>query len=165
MSITEVSPKANRLATERMKMERLVDACRTRGMRVTPQRLAVYRVVSAATSHPAVEQVWREVRQSLPSISLDTVYRTLESLERLGLVRRLNPLEKVRYDGNTGMHHHFICAVCGDIIDVHTPPLPKPTEEVCRCGEITSMALHIHGVCRRCAAQSRSAERPTAGKS
>ncbi len=128
----------------------LVTACRSRGLRVTPQRIAVYRAVAGSTAHPAVETIWREVRRVLPAISLDTVYRTLDSLVALGLVGRLGALDKTRFDGVTAAHDHFICTKCGRITDVacvHPGPLPELNAAV---GEVRSATLQLWGICRSC---------------
>lgn len=128
----------------------LVTACRSRGLRVTPQRIAVYRVVVGSTAHPAVETIWREVRRVLPAISLDTVYRTLDSLMELGLVTRLGALDKNRFDGVTAAHDHFICTKCGRITDVaclHPENLPEWDSAV---GEVKSATFLLWGICRNC---------------
>ncbi len=143
----------------------LVTACRSRGLRVTPQRIAVYRVVAGTTTHPAVETIWREVRRVLPAISLDTVYRTLDSLVELGLVGRLGALDKTRFDGVTAAHDHFICLKCGriaDVAQVHPPALPALDPAV---GVVRTASLQLWGVCRSCRSSEETGKAENTSKS
>jgi Fe2+ or Zn2+ uptake regulation protein len=94
---------------------------RERGQRVTPQRLGVARIVGRAERHVTAEQVFDEVGELMPGVSLPTVYATLELLRELGLVERV-PTEggAVVYDPRTDDHHHLVCRRCGAIADVET---------------------------------------------
>jgi Fur family ferric uptake transcriptional regulator/Fur family peroxide stress response transcriptional regulator len=105
----------------------LVDTLRSRGQRVTPQRLAIARVVGELDGHVTVEGLYREVSGRLPGVSLPTVYATLELLEELGLVRRVSAAGgSTVYDGRTERHHHMICRRCGAIADVDVPVDTEP---------------------------------------
>jgi Fur family peroxide stress response transcriptional regulator len=94
----------------------------------------------------------------MPSISRDTVYRTLSTLETEGFVRKAEALvEKARYDANLDRHHHFICTVCGKISDFYSGaldhlPIPKSVEAL---GEIGSVQVQVRGTCLRCAGWKR----------
>ncbi len=96
-------------------------ALRDRGQRVTPQRLGVARVMGRAERHLTAEQVYDEVGELMPGVSLPTVYATLELLRDLGLVERV-PTEggAVVYDSRTEDHHHLVCRGCGAIVDVES---------------------------------------------
>jgi len=89
----------------------------------------------------------------MPTISRDTVYRTLARLEEQGLVQRVEPLaDSVRYDANPDRHHHFICTVCGSISDfcidaLDELPIPKSVRAM---GEITLAQVQVRGICRDC---------------
>lgn len=98
--------------------ERFVGECRRRGIRVTAQRLAVYRAVASDLSHPTVEAVHRRIPRQMESMSLGTVYRILEFLEAEGLLRRVSTTESVcRFDANLESHQHLVCRACGLIRD------------------------------------------------
>lgn len=98
---------------------RLAEALRRRGQRVTPQRLAVARLLERHNDHVTAETLHRRIRETMPGVSLPTVYATLELLEELGLVGRLmTESGVVVYDPNTSEHHHLVCRACGAIIDV-----------------------------------------------
>lgn len=105
-------------------MKRFAEALRRAGIKVTHQRLEIYREVATRADHPDIETLFRAIRRRMPTVSLDTVYRTLSLFQDLGLVGTLRPREeKTRFDGNTVPHHHFVCLRCGLTRDVHAPGL------------------------------------------
>src|SRR5947209_20372972 len=84
--------------------------CTHLGLTLTPQRLAIYEFLATHDSHPSAEEIYREVKPELPSLSLGTVYRTLELFEENGLISRVLTLSpQARYDANQDEHHHLIC--------------------------------------------------------
>ncbi len=99
--------------------------CRERGVRVTAQRLAVYRVLAEDRSHPTADAIHRRLRATMPSLSPATVYRVLESLVADGLLRRVSTTGGAgRFDANLTPHQHLICRVCGRMTDVPRPAVP-----------------------------------------
>ena len=129
------------------------EACRRRGMRITPQRTEVFRVLASTDGHPDADSIHRRVRRRIPNISLDTVYRILYRLEDEGLVSRVQvSSDRLRFDGNTDRHHHFVCSRCGMIRDFtseEADTLPVP-DEVRSWGRIENRQLQVRGVCRGC---------------
>ena len=128
--------------------------CHDAGLKVTHQRMEVLREVYAAKDHPSVEDLHKRLRNRLPMISLDTVYRTLETFEECGLVRKV-PVSKgpARYEAAEVAHHHCICARCRAIIDVPWPdadnlPLPPETQI---WGSVKTRHVQLQGVCHGCA--------------
>jgi len=100
----------------------LVERCRVAGLKVTPQRVAIYRALVATDAHPTPEDVFHAVRDAVPGLSLGTVYKTLDALEAAGLVAQVAlPNQAKRYDGNRAPHHHLICTVCHRIVDFTDP--------------------------------------------
>ncbi|MGB9619381.1 MAG: Fur family transcriptional regulator, partial [Armatimonadota bacterium] len=102
-------------------LKRRVDHChkvlKQAGVRTTHQRLVIFEEVARSSRHPDADAVYRAVRRRIPTISLDTVYRTLWLFKDLGLVATLGPSrERTRFDGNVRRHHHFICNRCGTAI-------------------------------------------------
>ena len=90
-------------------------------MRLTRQRLAIYRELTGRYDHPDVDTLFRAVKPRIPQISLFTVYRTMNALEGAGMVRRVATIKgHARYDGNAETHAHFLCETCGKIDDVDT---------------------------------------------
>jgi Fur family peroxide stress response transcriptional regulator len=130
-----------------------VQTFRHRGMKVTHQRIEIFNELAASPAHPDAEAVFQAVNKRVPSISRDTVYRTLSTLEDEGLVRKVEPLfGSTRYDANLDRHHHFICTVCGLVSDFYSEaldslPIPKSVEAL---GQIESAQVEVRGVCSAC---------------
>jgi len=120
------------------------------GLKVTPQRLAVYREIASRSDHPSAEELYESLKDKIEGISLTTVYRTLSSLEKAGLVQRVPTLkDKVRYDARVEPHSHFLCLECGRIYDLEVLPEVDP-ERLKEVGEPVSCSLMCYGVCREC---------------
>jgi Fe2+ or Zn2+ uptake regulation protein len=98
----------------------LSDSFRARGLKVTPQRLRIFEALHQTGAHPTAESVYGEVRAEMPTISLRTVYQTLNDLAAMG---ELSPLDlgtgSTRFDPNLDPHHHLVCESCGAVHDVH----------------------------------------------
>ncbi len=127
--------------------------CRERGLRVTPQRTEVFRELISTDDHPDAETLRNRVQKRLPNISLDTVYRILYWLEQQNLVRRVHVAsERLRFDGNAGSHHHFVCSTCGVIRDFTSSDIEEVElpEEVESWGRIDDRQLQVFGTCRSC---------------
>ena len=93
-------------------------ALRAHGLRVTPQRLAVYTALRALGRHATAEDVLERVHGTVPGVSLPTVYAGLELLADLGLASRVHAGRAVRYDPRADPHHHFVCDTCGAVADL-----------------------------------------------
>lgn len=129
------------------------------GIRATHQRVEVYREVTRSDDHPDAETVYERVRKRVPTISLDTVYRTLWMLEEKGLISTLNQQKgRVRFDGNADPHHHFICTRCGMVADFENDEFDRleVPEEVRRIGDVTMVQVLVRGLCPECGQNVRS---------
>ena len=128
-------------------------ALRSEGFRVTHQRLEVACEIARSDSHPDVETIYRGVRERIPTISLDTVYRTLGELERLGLIGRVIATPgPARYDSNQAPHHHFVCQRCGLIRDLYGECLDSISapDQTAPVGRVEGVEVRFHGVCHEC---------------
>jgi len=137
-----------------LRMNRLVETCRVSGAKMTHQRMEIFREVAQAVDHPDAERVYDRVRKRMPTVSLDTVYRTLRWLEDLGFISTLGPLrERARFDANLRQHHHFVCVRCGLTRDFYSKHLNnlKLTELVKSIGQVKTMQVEVNGVCHDCA--------------
>jgi len=93
-------------------------ACAQKGLKITPQRIAVYEELLEAKDHPSADALYKRVRKTLPNISFDTVYRTLLSLVGLGCIKLVTSYDgRKRFEPNIQNHHHCICIKCQKIID------------------------------------------------
>ena len=103
--------------------------------------------------HPDAETIYGRVRQRIPAISLDTVYRTLRMLEDMGIIARVGSMRySTRFDANTDQHHHFVCRECGMIGDFSSDVLdrfPVP-REVAEMGNVDSVYVELRGRCGKC---------------
>ncbi len=127
---------------------------RSAGVKMTPQRLEIYRETARTDDHPALETIYRNVRAKMPGVSLDTVYRTLDLFRELGLVSTLRPLpDRARFDANTTPHHHYICTRCGLTRDFTDPKLDslKVPSAARALGCIESAHVEVRGLCTACA--------------
>ena len=137
------------------RMAHFKEACRKSGAKLTHQRLEIFREVAQSGDHPDAEMFFKGVRKRMPTVSLDTVYRTVWWLKDLGLIKTLGPQrEKARFDANLGRHHHFICTQCGltrDFCSEKFNKLKLP-ESVQRIGQAKMTQVEVKGVCHQCAA-------------
>ncbi|NPA32025.1 MAG: transcriptional repressor [Aquificae bacterium] len=134
----------------RERLELFVKKCKEIGLKITPQRLAVYEVLLKSPNHPTVEEIYEEVKKMYPYVSLATVYRTLETLERIGLVRRVCFWgNSARYDANTSEHHHLICERCGKIEDIELDDRISVPPEL-KGFKTESYSVNVYGLCPDC---------------
>jgi len=99
---------------------------RSRGLKMTPQRAAIYQLLAGTQSHPTAEDLFRQVRHRHPMISPNTVYYTLAALRKAGLVHEVNYWhDRSRFDANMAPHHHLICLGCRRIQDVADEALDR----------------------------------------
>ncbi|MDQ3676670.1 MAG: transcriptional repressor [Actinomycetota bacterium] len=96
----------------------LIPALRERGMRVTSQRVLVHRALRELDRHVTADELLDAVSDRLPNVSLPTIYATLNLLEDLGMVRRVQRAGTTLFDPRTDSHHHLICTECGSIEDL-----------------------------------------------
>ena len=128
-------------------------ALRQSGLRLTHQRLEVAREIASSDTQPDEEAIYRGVRDRVPTISLDTVYRTLAALIELGLISRVNATAgPARYDANRTQHHHFVCTRCGLVRDLQSATLDgiRAPELTSAFGWVDSVEVQLRGVCEEC---------------
>jgi Fur family peroxide stress response transcriptional regulator len=139
------------------RMARFERVCRAAGVRLTHQRLEIFREVAQTGDHPDAEMVYQRVRKRMPTVSLDTVYRTLWLLNDHGLITTLGPSrERTRFDANVDSHHHFVCVRCGLTRDFYSEELDdlKLPSSARAFGRIETTLVEVRGVCRECAGKT-----------
>ena len=124
------------------------------GIRPSVQRLAIYEYVKNSCEHPTAEAVYEALRDELGSLSLTTVYNTLKLYVDAGLVMMLHIDDNFqRFDGDTSVHAHFRCSLCGSIHDLSV----KGDYHTWLCGvenlAVTDAQLYLKGVCSKCSQQ------------
>ena len=132
----------------------LVESLRQEGLRLTPQRLAICQLLVNNGEHPSAQSIYEQLRPDYPSLSLTTVYNTLEALVRLGAIHNLgNDVSgTVRYDAETTAHANLICTSCNRIVDFHSPHVQALTDEVNdQSGyQIAGARVLYYGLCEQC---------------
>ncbi|HLP87575.1 MAG TPA: Fur family transcriptional regulator [Nostocaceae cyanobacterium] len=130
----------------------IIQTLKSKGLRVTPQRFAVYANLLSRTDHPTVEQILNDLNQDSPVSSQATIYSSLQALREVGLVREVLLEEGVsRYDANVAPHHHFCCQKCGLIEDIAWQTFPNIEIENLRPGlRCETYEVTVRGLCDRC---------------
>ena len=155
--MTPIPPHASRHVDGELR--HFTEACRTRGTPVTHQRLAVYRALLESRSHPDAEALHQALRRTVPTLSLATVYKTLEMLESLGLARAVAwPGAKRRFDGNRQPHHHLWCTRCRRLIDVELDPLAHVAPPAGLDFQVSDFTIQFNGTCTDCRAHDSAAK-------
>ncbi len=135
------------------RIEHFKGVARKAGVKLTHQRLEIFREVAASVDHPSADAVLQALKPRMPTLSHDTVYRTLWLLSDLGLVSTLGPRrESVRFDANLVPHHHYICVRCGLTRDFESRELNalRIPESVSEFGSVNAAHVEVRGVCSRC---------------
>jgi len=135
------------------RMRRFRHAFRHSGAKMTHQRIEVFREAARTGEHPDAATVYQRVRRRVPTISLDTVYRTLWMLMDMGLITAMGVhRERARFDANTSVHHHFICTRCGMTEDIRSEKLNnlQVPEEVTSLGRVERTHVEFRGLCSKC---------------
>lgn len=129
----------------------ILNLFRSRGFRVTPQRMAVALLVLRTEGHPSARRIHEEARRMHPSMSLTTVYKTIKILKEAGLVRELGSTNgERRFDPVTTPHAHLVCLRCGRISDWREPALPELLRDIEEGSGFIADGLEIYGTCSRC---------------
>ena len=132
----------------------LSTALRERGMRVTPQRVVLHRALRELDRHVTADELLDAVADRLPNVSLPTIYATLELLEELGMVRRVQRAGTTLFDPRVDSHHHLVCTICGSIEDLDSTLDTAALERAAaRHGfEHERIEAVVHGRCASCRA-------------
>ena len=150
------------MADPQKRLEQIIEALRDKGHRLTPQRLAMLRIIAKSAGHPSAEQIYEQIKADFPTTSLATIYKTLSLLKDIGEVLELNFASVgSRYDGNRPYPHpHVICTRCGQILDPEMAGMAEVSKEMARQTgfKITHHQLNFFGLCPRCQKAGQAAE-------
>ena len=125
---------------------------REKGLKVTPQRVEIFKAIGKAIGHPSVEEIYEVVKRILPAISLDTVYRTINMFEHMGIVKKIIADNGTfRFDTNLDNHQHLICIVCGRIEDYNWVDFERlALPETSKWTDLEVANVEIKGICKDC---------------
>jgi Fur family transcriptional regulator, peroxide stress response regulator len=120
-------------------------------MKMTPQRMAIMQHLDGNVTHPGAADIYGALHKQFPTMSLATVYNTMETLKEQGMVVELSidPAKK-RFDPNIEPHHHLICIECKKIVDIFTEFPLGLTEDEKNGFEIICNRVDFYGICEDC---------------
>ena len=133
--------------------DELTEAFHQRGLKVTPQRQAIFRTLHDHPGHPTAESVYDTVRAEMPTISLRTVYQTLNDLAAMGELRQLSfGPGSARFDPNVeAVHHHLVCRGCGKVRDLAAEfPGLTVSRRAAQGFAVDSAEVVFRGLCDEC---------------
>jgi len=138
----------------------LTELFRAQGLKVTPQRQCIFRVLHDNPQHPTAESVYADVSREMPTISLRTVYQTLNDLASMGELVQLDlGTGSARFDPNLDAHHHLVCDRCGRVLDVKVDASAVQVPAAGRQGfTIDTTQIVFRGTCATCAAAGTETE-------
>jgi len=129
------------------------NACREAGLRLTHQRLEIFSELAGTPDHPTAETIYQRIRGKIPTISLDTIYRTLATFAHHGLINKIETTEsQARFEVKLMRHHHVICRRCNRITDFQWESLDDVSlpVEIDRWGRVENSNVTVYGICREC---------------
>jgi Fur family peroxide stress response transcriptional regulator len=139
--------------SKKERLELLEQLCHERGVPLTVQRRAILVAMFDLDNHPTTDQVHEAMEKSMPGVSRTTVYRTLETLVRMGVITKAcHPGSAVRYDNRIDIHHHLVCLRCDALVDISDTRLDElPVPDTSSWGfEVLDYRVQFRGVCQRC---------------
>jgi Fe2+ or Zn2+ uptake regulation protein len=137
----------------------LTQLFRERGLKVTPQRQCIFRVLHGNAGHPTAESVYQAARAEMPAMSLRTVYQTLNDLADMGEIQQLDfGTGSSRFDPNIDGHHHLVCESCGKVRDLYADFRRLTVPAAARQGFTVGTAeVVFRGLCDACATATQTA--------
>ncbi len=140
-------------------MDQFIEYCKNSGLKITPQRCAVYKELIQSKNHPTADEMFQIVRRKFPNISYDTVNRTLLTFAEIGLVDVVKTKKGARhFDAAMENHHHFHCVNCGKIIDFYNEEydnleIPNQIEDDFT---VFTKRVILNGLCKQCRKKKKS---------
>ncbi len=131
----------------------IIDTLRKNGYKATTQRIAICRFALHSRDHPTAQRIYGEVRKVHPTVSLATVYKTLQILTEHGLIQELDlPQSQARFDSYVEPHINLVCMHCGNIQDFDDKTAQEMIERVTKKAQFarTGQRLDIYGMCKTC---------------
>ncbi len=142
------------MADPKKRFERIIQRLRENGHKITPQRLAIVKILAKSEGHPSVEDIYDQIKKNFPTMSLATVYRNIALIKSIGEVLELGfPDGSNRYDGNRpSPHPHVICVKCKKMVDPDLDSLDEMKKEVAieTKFKILNHRLDFFGICSHC---------------
>jgi len=149
---------APRHCDPQVRLETMVKKLKELNFRITPQRLAVLKILAKSDGHPSAEDIFKQVQPDFPTTSLATIYKTVNLLKQIGEVVELDFSEQSnRYDGNKPYPHpHLICIQCKAVVDPDVATITELAKKLAKKTgyKIVNHRLDFFGICPRCQGNS-----------
>ena len=124
---------------------------RSLGIKLTPQRIAIFNYLNGNKSHPSADDIFNAVKKDFPTMSFATVYNTMDALKSKGAVRELTiESGKKRYDPDCSQHHHLICVNCKSVIDIFKEFKLSLSSNITDGFDIKGTHIEFYGLCKSC---------------
>ena len=130
--------------------QKIAEVLRNSGYKATPQRLTIAQTILRSKNHPSAEEIHEQVFHTHPTISLSTVYNTLNILRDIDFVNEITFRGKTRYDSNKRKHVNLICENCGRIFDIEDPDIFDNIDRVSKKLGFGLKHIDVYGTCRTC---------------
>lgn len=134
-------------------MDTITGIFREKKLKLTPQRIAVYRYLQSTKEHPSAETIYKALQEDYPTMSLATVYKALKTLVEVNLIQEINVGEgNFRYDGNVCSHPHIQCLNCGKVDDIEGICFSELNSKVKTYTnyEVLGNQVYFYGICSSC---------------
>jgi Fur family peroxide stress response transcriptional regulator len=134
-------------------LQDFIEKCQAHNLKVTPQRMAIYRELRDSTAHPTVDAMFQIIKKEFPNISYDTVSRTLLTFADIGIVDLVEVYGGAkRFDPNVTTHHHLHCVSCGKILDFHNDEFNdlEIPDHVHQDFTVLTSRVVLKGICEQC---------------
>jgi Fur family transcriptional regulator, peroxide stress response regulator len=134
-------------------MNNITSVFKEKKLKLTPQRIAVYKYICSTKLHPSAEVIYKALQDQYPTMSLATVYKGLKTLVEVKLIQELNVGEgNFRYDGNTFPHPHIQCLSCGKVNDIEGINFTELNVKIKHLTsyEVISNQVYFYGICSEC---------------
>jgi Fur family peroxide stress response transcriptional regulator len=141
--------------------ESLIDLFRQCRLRATGQRLAIMKTLMESKSHLSADELYQKLKSSHPTLSMSTVYKTLQMMAQIGAVMTIETGPGCqKFDAGSRPHHHAICSSCGRIIDVdfNTYPVPLNKDNLIPGFMVQKVKVYFNGLCEDCAKEKRKSK-------
>jgi len=134
-------------------LQGFIRKCKEKNLKLTPQRIAIFKTVITNDNHPTADDVFQIIKKEYPTISFDTVNRTLLKLKELKFLDIVDlPGAPRHFETNNDNHHHFLCENCGEIFDLYSEKFDeiKIPENIQNQFQIKSKKVLLKGFCNKC---------------
>jgi Fur family peroxide stress response transcriptional regulator len=142
-----------RRAKDNARVDMFYRISREHGLKITPQRSAIYQELLKARDHPTADVIYKRILKKIPNISFDTVNRTLLTFSKSGIINIVEGYgQPKRYDPDMNIHHHFRCIHCKNIIDFHNKDYDNIAvpDEISRQLTVINKKVVLEGLCNKC---------------